>query len=95
MDFKNFNERFQENRNLQIHLYFVCHCGFQNLADYSATKYGVAGFTEVLHYEIIFSGYTGVHTTLVCPSFVKTKLFDGCKYRYGVSFRLGQVAEVC
>ncbi|XP_053382909.1 epidermal retinol dehydrogenase 2-like [Mercenaria mercenaria] len=56
--------------------------GLKNLADYSSSKYGIVGFTEVLHYEIIFSGYSGVHTTLVCPSFVKTKLFDGCKYRF-------------
>lgn len=56
--------------------------GLKNLADYSASKYGIVGFTEVLHYEIIFSGYSGVHTTLVCPSFVKTKLFEGCKYRF-------------
>ncbi|XP_060586691.1 epidermal retinol dehydrogenase 2-like isoform X2 [Ruditapes philippinarum] len=56
--------------------------GLKNLSDYSSSKYGIVGFTEVLHYEIIFSGYSGVHTTLVCPSFVNTKLFDGCKYRF-------------
>ncbi|KAL4217618.1 hypothetical protein ACF0H5_022360 [Mactra antiquata] len=56
--------------------------GLKNLTDYSSSKYGVVGFTEVLHYEIVFSGYTGVHTTLVCPAFVKSKLFDGCKYRF-------------
>nr|XP_022346208.1 epidermal retinol dehydrogenase 2-like [Crassostrea virginica] len=56
--------------------------GLNKLTDYSASKFGVVGFTEVLNYEIIFSGYKGVHTTLVCSSYVKTGMFAGCKMRY-------------
>jgi len=56
--------------------------GLKNLADYSASKFGVVGFTEVLNLEIVFSQADGVHTTMVCPSFVNTKLFNGCVMRY-------------
>ncbi|KAK3087140.1 hypothetical protein FSP39_002222 [Pinctada imbricata] len=56
--------------------------GLNKLTDYSTSKFGVVGFTEVLTYEIFFSGNSGVHTTLVCPSFVKTGLFPGCKMRF-------------
>lgn len=56
--------------------------GLNRLTDYSASKFGVVGFTEVLNYEIIFSGYRGVHTTLVCSSYVKTGMFAGCKMRF-------------
>jgi len=56
--------------------------GLKNLTDYSASKFGVVGFTEVLNLEIAFSGSRDVKTTMVCPSFVKTSLFQGCKMRY-------------
>ncbi|ESO85302.1 hypothetical protein LOTGIDRAFT_167880, partial [Lottia gigantea] len=56
--------------------------GLKNLADYSSSKFGVVGFTEVLNYELAFSGHDGVHTTLLCPSFTETGLFAGCKMRF-------------
>lgn len=56
--------------------------GLNKLTDYSASKFGVVGFTEVLNYEVVYSGYSGVYTTLVCPSFIKTGMFDGCEMRY-------------
>ncbi|KAH3710471.1 hypothetical protein DPMN_069955 [Dreissena polymorpha] len=56
--------------------------GLRHLADYSASKAGVVGFSEVLNLEVKFSGVTGVHTTTVCPSFVKTSLFQGCEMRF-------------
>lgn len=55
--------------------------GLNKLTDYSTSKYGVVGFSEVLAYEVIYGGYDGVHTTLVCPSFVNTGLFKGCEMR--------------
>ncbi|WAR16146.1 RDHE2-like protein [Mya arenaria] len=55
--------------------------GLRNLTDYSASKFGVVGFSEVLNLELVFSEADGVHTTLVCPSFVKTSLFQGCDMR--------------
>ncbi|XP_041361132.1 epidermal retinol dehydrogenase 2-like [Gigantopelta aegis] len=56
--------------------------GTNKLTDYCASKFGVVGFTEVLNYEIIFSGKDGVHTTLVCPSFTNTGMFEGCEMKY-------------
>ncbi|XP_052763210.1 epidermal retinol dehydrogenase 2-like [Mya arenaria] len=56
--------------------------GLRNLTDYSASKFGVVGFSEVLNLELVFSEADGVHTTLVCPSFVKTSLFQGCDMRF-------------
>lgn len=56
--------------------------GINKLTEYCASKFGVVGFTEVLSYELIFGGHDGVHTTLVCPSYVETGMFEGCKMRY-------------
>ena len=53
----------------------------RNLSDYSASKFGVVGFTECLDYEITFTGCKNVHTTLVCPHHIKTQLFRGCKQK--------------
>lgn len=55
--------------------------GLRNLSDYSASKFGIVGFSEVLNLEVVFSNADGVFTTVVCPSFVKTKLFNGCSMR--------------
>ncbi|CAG2239018.1 SDR16C5 [Mytilus edulis] len=56
--------------------------GINKLTEYCASKFGVVGFTEVLSYELIFGGHDGVHTTLVCPSYVETGMFEGCKMRF-------------
>nr|KAI8730521.1 17 beta-hydroxysteroid dehydrogenase [Biomphalaria glabrata] len=56
--------------------------GIKQLVDYSASKFGVTGFTQTLNFEIHFSGHDGVHTTLVCPSYTKTGMFKGCKMAY-------------
>ncbi|XP_012942779.1 epidermal retinol dehydrogenase 2 [Aplysia californica] len=56
--------------------------GLSHLTDYSASKFGVVGFTQTLNYEIHFSGHDGVHTTLVCPSFVTTGMFQGCRMAF-------------
>ncbi|RUS91613.1 hypothetical protein EGW08_000586 [Elysia chlorotica] len=56
--------------------------GLSQLVDYSTSKFGVVGFTQTLNYELHFSGHDGVATTLVCPSFVKTGMFAGCKMEY-------------
>ncbi|KAJ8321293.1 hypothetical protein KUTeg_001151 [Tegillarca granosa] len=56
--------------------------GISKLGDYSSSKFGVIGFTEVLQYEMKFSGYTGVHTTVVCPAMINTGMFQGARMRY-------------
>ncbi|BFZ21575.1 hypothetical protein BsWGS_24613 [Bradybaena similaris] len=56
--------------------------GISHLVDYSASKFGVTGFTQTLNYEIHFSGHDGVFTTLVCPSHIHTDMFSGCKMAF-------------
>ncbi|GFO44855.1 epidermal retinal dehydrogenase 2 [Plakobranchus ocellatus] len=58
------------------------HVGLSHLVDYSASKFGVTGFTQTLTYELHFAGHDGIMTTLVSPSFVKTGMFAGCKMEY-------------
>ncbi|CAL1541130.1 unnamed protein product [Lymnaea stagnalis] len=58
------------------------HIGLTHLVDYSASKFGVTGFTQTLNYELHFSGHDGVHTTLVSPSYTKTTMFKGCQMAY-------------
>ncbi|KAK7091181.1 epidermal retinol dehydrogenase 2-like [Littorina saxatilis] len=57
--------------------------GISKLTDYCASKFGVIGFTEVLNFELVFGGYTDVHTTLVCPSYIgDSAMFGGCQMRF-------------
>ncbi|CAG5125646.1 unnamed protein product [Candidula unifasciata] len=56
--------------------------GVSHLVDYSASKFGVTGFTQTLNYEIHFSGHDGVFTTLVSPSHIRTDMFSGCEMAY-------------
>lgn len=58
--------------------------GMSKLGDYSSSKFGVIGLTEVLQYELRFSGYTGVYTTVVCPAMINTGMFQGAKMRYNL-----------
>ena len=46
---------------------------------YASSKWAVIGFTESLELELKMLGHHHVHTTLVCPSYVSTGLFDGAK----------------
>lgn len=53
--------------------------GVSHLVDYSASKFGVTGFTQTLNYEVHFSGHDNVFTTLVSPSHIRTNMFSGCE----------------
>lgn len=44
---------------------------------YAATKWGVVGFSESIRLELRELGHRHVGVTTVCPSYVKTGLFDG------------------
>ena len=55
--------------------------GVCGLCDYCASKFGAVGFNESLMMELSNTGKTGVHTTLVCPFFINTGMFDGVKTR--------------
>lgn len=57
-------------------------CGVNGLCDYSASKFGAVGFQESLNMELKVLGKDGIHTTTVCPFFIKTGMFEGVKTRY-------------
>ncbi|XP_031849884.1 estradiol 17-beta-dehydrogenase 11 [Nomia melanderi] len=55
--------------------------GTYKCTDYSATKFAAIGYHESLYSELKAHGYDGIHMTLVCPSYIKTKMFEGVKPR--------------
>lgn len=56
--------------------------GSHKLADYCASKFGAVGFGESLAAELHTLGKDGVKTTLVCPYFISTGMFDGVETRF-------------
>ena len=55
--------------------------GIAGLVDYCASKFGAVGINESLTSELHVAGLDGVHTTLVCPYFINTGMFDGVEIR--------------
>ncbi|XP_070533751.1 epidermal retinol dehydrogenase 2-like [Ptychodera flava] len=55
--------------------------GVTGLSDYCASKFAAVGFDEALRFEIGAMGKDGVHTTVVCPFFIETGMFEGVTYR--------------
>ncbi|XP_065175539.1 epidermal retinol dehydrogenase 2-like [Sycon ciliatum] len=55
--------------------------GVSGMLDYCASKFGAVGLHESVTMEIASLGKTGVKTTLVCPYFVKTGMFEGAASR--------------
>jgi all-trans-retinol dehydrogenase (NAD+) len=55
--------------------------GVSGLADYCASKWAAVGFDESLRVELKRSG-SRVKTTVVCPYFIDTGMFDGVKTRF-------------
>lgn len=53
--------------------------GQAGLCDYCASKFAAVGFDESLRNELINLNKTGVKTTVVCPYFIKTGMFEGVK----------------
>ncbi|XP_020861613.1 epidermal retinol dehydrogenase 2 isoform X2 [Phascolarctos cinereus] len=52
--------------------------GTSRLSDYCASKFAALGFAESLCFELFAQGYTGIKSTIVCPFFIKTGMFEGC-----------------
>ncbi|XP_059111623.1 epidermal retinol dehydrogenase 2 isoform X1 [Peromyscus eremicus] len=52
--------------------------GVNGLADYCATKFAALGFAESMFVETFAEKQTGIKTTIVCPFFIKTGMFEGC-----------------
>ncbi|MGE3443532.1 MAG: SDR family oxidoreductase [Acidimicrobiia bacterium] len=51
------------------------------LTDYAASKWALVGFDEALRLELR-RGRRKVRTTIVCPFYIKTGLFEGAKTRF-------------
>lgn len=52
--------------------------GMTKLVDYCASKYAAVGFDESLRLELESYGHHNIHTTAICPYFIKsTGMFDG------------------
>ncbi|KAJ8372994.1 hypothetical protein AAFF_G00272310 [Aldrovandia affinis] len=52
------------------------------LADYCASKFAAIGFAESVALELLATGKDGVKTTIVCPYFINTGMFDGCNTKW-------------
>lgn len=55
--------------------------GVAGLMDYCASKFGAVGIHESMASELHALKKTGVTTTLVCPFFIDTGMFDGVTTR--------------
>jgi all-trans-retinol dehydrogenase (NAD+) len=55
--------------------------GVTGLADYSASKFGAFGYHEAITMELQ-KKKTAVKTTLVCPYYIDTGMFEGVKTRF-------------
>ncbi|MGI9579212.1 MAG: SDR family oxidoreductase [Microthrixaceae bacterium] len=64
--------------------------GVSKLADYSASKHAAVGFDESLRVEMAQRA-PGIRTTVVCPYYVNTGMFDGVRSRF--EFLLPIVSE--
>ncbi|XP_032738483.1 epidermal retinol dehydrogenase 2 [Lontra canadensis] len=52
--------------------------GVNKLADYCASKFAAFGFAESVFMETVVKKLKGIKTTIVCPFFIKTGMFEGC-----------------
>ena len=59
--------------------------GVAGLVDYCASKFGAVGIAESLMMELR-KKKTNVHSTVVCPYYINTGMFDGAKSRYPFLF---------
>ncbi|EAW86784.1 hCG2036686, isoform CRA_b [Homo sapiens] len=50
--------------------------------DYSASKFAAFGFAESLFFELTMIKKTEVKSTIVCPHFINTGMFEGCTSKY-------------
>jgi all-trans-retinol dehydrogenase (NAD+) len=67
--------------------------GINRLVDYCSSKFAAVGFDEALRAELQIDGRNGVKTTVICPYFVKTPLFEGIDSRILPVLEPEEVAE--
>ncbi|KAM9198164.1 LOW QUALITY PROTEIN: short-chain dehydrogenase/reductase family 16C member 6-like [Dugong dugon] len=56
--------------------------GVNGLADYCASKFAAIGTAESIFLELNFQRKSKVKTTIICPYFIKTGMFEGCTTKY-------------
>ncbi|XP_010899049.1 epidermal retinol dehydrogenase 2 [Esox lucius] len=56
--------------------------GVNGLADYCASKFAAVGFAESVALELQATKKHGVKTTIVCPFFINTGMFDGINTKW-------------
>ncbi|NWX40833.1 RDHE2 dehydrogenase, partial [Steatornis caripensis] len=56
--------------------------GISCLSDYCASKFAAIGFAQSIDSEMRNLGKTGIKTTIVCPYFINTGMFDGCRTKW-------------
>ncbi|XP_040442868.1 epidermal retinol dehydrogenase 2 [Falco naumanni] len=56
--------------------------GVNRLSDYCASKFAAVGFAESVDLELRDLRRTGVKTTIVCPYYINTGMFDGCRTKW-------------
>ncbi len=56
--------------------------GVPRMTDYSASKFAAVGFDESLRVELKRLGHRGIRTTVVCPYYINTGMFQGVKTRF-------------
>ncbi|CAO2581041.1 Short-chain dehydrogenase/reductase family 16C member 6 [Lemmus lemmus] len=52
------------------------------LKQYSSSKFAAFGFAESLFFELTMLQKSKVKSTIVCPYFIKTGMFEGCETKY-------------
>ncbi|CAF1523884.1 unnamed protein product, partial [Adineta steineri] len=67
--------------------------GTARLVDYCSSKFAAVGLHEALTHELYALKKTGVKTTVVCPSFINTGMFEGVKT--DVLFPLIKSDDIC
>lgn len=60
-------------KNFTLYVSIVC-----LFSDYCASKFAAFGFAESVFMETFAKKQNGIKTTIVCPFFINTGMFDGC-----------------
>ncbi|XP_049638370.1 short-chain dehydrogenase/reductase family 16C member 6-like [Suncus etruscus] len=56
--------------------------GTSTLSDYSASKFAAFGFAESIFLELALLLKKNIKTTIVCPFFIESDMFNGCVSKY-------------
>ncbi|XP_068617691.1 estradiol 17-beta-dehydrogenase 11-like [Battus philenor] len=70
------------------------HVGVAKLVDYCSSKAAACGFDEALKLELESRGVKGVHTSLICPYFIRsTGMFEEVNSRFVPQLNSNEVAD--